>query len=56
MLDFFFCEDITHAKKLPWDIGKGFLGTYTVIRTTDRRSCSEASLNGIIKAMQNLDI
>ena len=56
IVSFYSYEDIIDAKKLLWDIGKDSLGSYTERRTTDRRSCSEASLNDIIDAMQKLDM
>ena len=52
---FYTCDEIIEAKKLLWNLSKDNLDQYTERRSTDRRSCSEASLDDIIEAIKKLD-
>ena len=56
IVNFYSYEDIIEAKKLLWEIGKSSLDAYTERRTTDRRTCSEASLDDMVEAIKKLDI
>ena len=55
MISFFSEKDIIIAKKLIWEIGCDKLDTYVERRTTDRRSCSEASVDDMAEAILKLD-
>ena len=52
----FYTEDvILIAKKLLWEIGGDNLGVYVDRRTTERRSCVEASIDDITESLIKLD-
>ena len=56
IVGFYSFEEIVKAKKLLWELGKDHLDAYIERRTTDRRTCSEASLDDIVEAVKKLDM
>ena len=54
-LNFYSPEDIVNAKKLLWNNYKEHLDKYIDRRSTDNRTCDEANLEDIFKALQQLD-
>ena len=55
-INFYSTEDIISAKKLLWNLCSSDLNPYVERKNSDRRTCTEASLDDIFKALVQLDM